>query len=36
MWKKNLDRTLTYLVEVDVSPDGGQWAMSRVVVTDSV
>jgi hypothetical protein len=35
-WSKTLDRSATYFVEVDVIPDGGQWAMSRIVVTASL
>lgn len=35
-WKKSLDRAASYLIEVDVIPNGGQWGVTRVVVTDSL
>jgi hypothetical protein len=36
MWSMKLDRMLTYLVEVDIFLDGGQWGVSRVVVSNSM
>jgi hypothetical protein len=36
MWKKGLDRSASYLIELDVIANGGQWSVSRVVVSDSM
>ena len=36
MWNKGLDRSASYLIELDVIANGGQWSVSRVVVSDTM